>query len=470
MRNRIKVTKLGVFVVVGLVITFQLYNKTKRKFTTTSNGKFTNSTQMNRTKLIVSDVSTKYTQTFSEVSKALKNITDPLIYDKSMLPGGLYSDLWNNSSAITENALIVVNSHRNIKILNSKTTFGKYDNLMRKIKIENEERNDKKLVMPKLNRTVKFVEQKEKQHVPGPTMVEDTQNSGWGDRRDEFTRRASVVRSVCRQFKVTEGPVSKSSQVANYTGAYVERVYPNNFHLARSASTLACLINKVASTSLAVSLLKADRRPVPDQWSEATSPHSAAAVLKPQTEAEFNFARKYFFKFLMVRHPFQRLLSAYRDKVERADHWSLKEFRRHIMNHVRKAMPRASPPHTAPSLDTDEFFSHWAPYWSTCAPCSLHYDVIAKLETVHLDLKHVWQQLGLKQSGVPWSNRNERNGSSSQVNHYYQGLHPRLVARVYQRFALDFHLFQYDILDVFKEGGHCQTNDCTEMASYIRSI
>ncbi|KAG7156971.1 putative Carbohydrate sulfotransferase 14-like 6 [Homarus americanus] len=365
MRNRIKVTKLGVFVVVGLVITFQLYNKTKRKFTTTSNGKFTNSTQMNRTKLIVSDVSTKYTQTFSEVSKALKNITDPLIYDKSMLPGGLYSDLWNNSSAITENALIVVNSHRNIKILNSKTTFGKYDNLMRKIKIENEERNDKKLVMPKLNRTVKFVEQKEKQHVPGPTMVEDTQNSGWGDRRDEFTRRASVVRSVCRQFKVTEGPVSKSSQVANYTGAYVERVYPNNFHLARSASTLACLINKVASTSLAVSLLKADRRPVPDQWSEATSPHSAAAVLKPQ---------------------------------------------------------------------------------------------------------HVWQQLGLKQSGVPWSNRNERNGSSSQVNHYYQGLHPRLVARVYQRFALDFHLFQYDILDVFKEGGHCQTNDCTEMASYIRSI
>lgn len=327
--------------------------------------------------------------------------------------------------------------------------------------------------------------------------------------KEEFVRRARVVRDACRQFKVRQNATAAEligNMLKVNSEGYVEYVSSENFRLARSASTMTCLINKVASTSVAVALLQADGRQLPE-WNEMLSPHNAAAVLKPKTQLEFQFARRHFFKFLLVRHPFERLLSAYRDKVERADHWSLKELRQHIFDSLKEMRQETlkKTPSTAVNdtggtserpggLDQKEdpiptfadfleyilttnlsdggFDSHWAPYWRTCSPCSIKYDAIAKLETAELDLKLVWQRMGLQwTTGLPQYNRSGTGGPLSQsgtkVDQYYSALHPTLIARVYRRFALDFHLFQYDIMDVFRRGSHCQTNDCKEMNSYL---
>lgn len=69
---------------------------------------------------------------------------------------------------------------------------------------------------------------------------------------------------------------------------------------------------------------------------------------------------------------------------------------------------------------------------------------------------------------VPWINRSSQSSSSgSTVNHYYQSLSPDLIARVYRRYRLDFEMFQYDILDVVREGGHCQLQDCSDMIPFF---
>ncbi|XP_064087685.1 uncharacterized protein LOC135202295 [Macrobrachium nipponense] len=463
------------------------------------------------------------------------------------------------------------------------------------------------------------------------------------DIREEQDRRRKVVEEVCNAFGVQRDvPKTGSSLINNVHPGdkenYVDSVSMNHFHLARSTSSMTCLLNKVASTSLAVALLKADGRPVPE-WNDSVSPHGAAAVLKPKTEAEFKFARKYFFKFLLVRHPFERLLSAYRDKVKRANHWSLKSFRKHIaetlknnskLKNAAEGVPKAhgdslvrgggegtnllevgeeisvnnlasdsmgkdgddqprvvappteesrvtesrrktengspgasihlgntrdlnytqeihegenpsstvtrpiensptktetsvwqpgtpqkvrtndntnlqthhikipgenkatqtsgfknnsgiSPPAVPtfqdfleyvllPNVTDDPFSSHWSRYWETCSPCSLSYDVIAKLESAKEDLQMVYARMGLHGNSVAKERHNESPNAKSKetmLASYYSQLDPALIGGIYRRFALDFQLFEYDIMDVFRLAGHCTSPACSEMTDYL---
>ncbi|MPC26733.1 Carbohydrate sulfotransferase 14 [Portunus trituberculatus] len=208
---------------------------------------------------------------------------------------------------------------------------------------------------------------------------------------------------------------------------------------------------------------------------------------KINTDNEFEFARRHFFKFLLVRHPFSRLLSAYRDKVEAAQHWSLKQLREHIFTtlaeaNLTKRRPNKDSQNSGDDIPTFRDFleyilinkwtgggfdSHWAPYWHLCSPCFIQYDAVAKLETAHTDLKYIWHHMRLKEP-VPWINRSSQNSTSgSTINHYYQGLSPDLIARVYHHYSLDFKMFQYDILDVVRQGGHCHMQDCSDMVPFF---
>ncbi|XP_068217743.1 carbohydrate sulfotransferase 10-like [Palaemon carinicauda] len=410
------------------------------------------------------------------------------------------------------------------------------------------------------------------------------------DIKQEQNRRRKVIEKVCKEFSVEKDipemnlPASHSIRLAS-KDRYIDRIKMNNFYLARSASSMTCLLNKVASTSVAVALLKSDGRAIPE-WTENVSPHNAVTVLNPKTEAEFKFAKKHFFKFLLVRHPFERLLSAYRDKVERANHWSLKLFREHIIetlknnsnsgNHpelisehkhkhkgndthdasihlnnnrersnkqkireekfstisrsiknsttttetshqkvilagnyqgaisseaVKLHMPRREIPSVKIPTDMssfrykrisplaavtfrdfleyillskrteDRFSSHWSPFWETCSPCSVTYDVIAKLESAEEDLQLVHERMGLTKNAILEGKLNKSpdsiNSKQTTLASYYVQLDPTLIGRVYRRFVLDFHLFEYDILDVFRLAGHCRTSACNEMRDYL---
>ena len=49
-----------------------------------------------------------------------------------------------------------------------------------------------------------------------------------------------------------------------------------------------------------------------------------------QKRGQFELAKKHYFKFMFVRHPLERLISAYEDKVVKADHPSLRYLRKSI--------------------------------------------------------------------------------------------------------------------------------------------
>ena len=55
-----------------------------------------------------------------------------------------------------------------------------------------------------------------------------------------------------------------------------------------------------------------------------------------QNEKELKFSQKHFFKFMLVRHPMERLVSCYFDKMVNGTHKSLKGFRKFVKLRAEK--------------------------------------------------------------------------------------------------------------------------------------
>ncbi|CAG0889053.1 unnamed protein product [Cyprideis torosa] len=121
-------------------------------------------------------------------------------------------------------------------------------------------------------------------------------------------------------------------------------------------------------------------------------------------------------RFLIVRHPFIRLLSAYRDKLEDMRHRHedgteyfyrsygrkiVQKYRQHTEQHQRDEP--TFPEFVQYLIDTDSvyFDDHWMPYYLFCTPCLVNYDVIMKLETVDEDQRYLLVLAGLDEEFWP---------------------------------------------------------------------
>lgn len=165
-------------------------------------------------------------------------------------------------------------------------------------------------------------------------------------------------------------------------------------------------------------------------------------------------------KFLFVRHPFERLLSAYRNKLEQ-QHDSSRYFqsrfgrrivRRYRANATERSL-RAGDDVTFAEFaefvaDTSGtvFNEHWAPIDRLCRPCAVSYDFIGRHESLFQDsdylLRHVVGAPEVKFPKGPDSN------TSTQLAKYFAPLRHDIILRLYGIFELDFKLFDYDLQNI----------------------
>ncbi|XP_011565274.3 carbohydrate sulfotransferase 11 [Plutella xylostella] len=173
---------------------------------------------------------------------------------------------------------------------------------------------------------------------------------------------------------------------------------------------------------------------------------------------------------IVVRDPFVRLLSAYRDKFERRNQYYLK-IAKPIVAKYRKRTIKLFGNVTSPRptfyefvaylIDTykesklSEFNEHWAPYYQFCSPCAVNFSVIAKTETLDRDSSYVISELGLNSllSG-PRSKRTKlrtvmnkaRDGKQTQqlVRRYYSQLDRSMMRGLLEIYGTDFEMFGYD--------------------------
>ena len=203
-------------------------------------------------------------------------------------------------------------------------------------------------------------------------------------------------------------------------------------------------------------------------------PYQTMFRMAPKSSKDFSEISKHFFNFLIVRHPFERLVSAYRDRVEGCKmkgEWYMKvadilklsrepdcyveidtgkiKFNKaeHKLEIARKGVVVPTFQQFVQFLlqtQASDYNQHWRPYFMQCTPCIANYSAVVRLEREE-DQQLVLQLSGLEKVGR-MGRRNEAAGrkTAGLAAQYFDTLHCQEVMGLVQKFAFDFVLFEYD--------------------------
>ncbi|XP_020290637.1 carbohydrate sulfotransferase 11-like isoform X2 [Pseudomyrmex gracilis] len=164
-------------------------------------------------------------------------------------------------------------------------------------------------------------------------------------------------------------------------------------------------------------------------------------------------------KFLIVRHPLERLLSAYRDKLEHMQgrEYYYKRFGRRITLRYRELdnvnVTAKLEPTFAEFLrfivNEKHFDEHWAPYYLTCEPCAIQYDYVLKFETLDRDQNFFMQDADLSrylyEKNYP-RNINPYGATTREIlAEYIKEIPQLLLDKIYKIYKNDFELFDYSL-------------------------
>ncbi|XP_070548227.1 carbohydrate sulfotransferase 11-like [Ptychodera flava] len=163
-----------------------------------------------------------------------------------------------------------------------------------------------------------------------------------------------------------------------------------------------------------------------------------------------------YLKFTSTRNPFERLLSAYRQKFEEKNVFN-KGFR-------RKFGPKISARSRNFNSEEDtvtfpEFIDyilhqykshsfpniHWAPMHKLCHPCHINYDMVVKFETLQADARHLLQLANISNIvEFPEGDTHATNSShSAKLKYYYSQLNRETIDAIYRMYEPDFILYGY---------------------------
>jgi len=163
---------------------------------------------------------------------------------------------------------------------------------------------------------------------------------------------------------------------------------------------------------------------------------------------------KNYASLLVVRNPFDRLLSAYRSKFMSGNVYFdqvygtviRERYRIDSMNRSVVLFEEFVQYLIDLGTGTKEFSNpHWVPINQLCLPCLVDYKYVGKLETLQDDMKHIFQQVGYKRDTFPGIERpNKKFRTAYLLKENYSLLTHHEIAKLKSKYALEFLLFLYD--------------------------
>ncbi|XP_044261610.1 carbohydrate sulfotransferase 11-like isoform X1 [Tribolium madens] len=157
--------------------------------------------------------------------------------------------------------------------------------------------------------------------------------------------------------------------------------------------------------------------------------------------------------FIMVRHPFERLLSAYRNKFETTyTQYFRIRYGKDIIRKYRKNATKTDL-ETGRNVSFREFVlyilnggatanEHWAPIYDLCQPCSLNYTFIGRYESLVEDARTLLDMIGAPSLTFPYT---KPSHTSYKLKKYFQQLSMNDIQRLYKQYEYDFKLFGYNL-------------------------
>lgn len=209
---------------------------------------------------------------------------------------------------------------------------------------------------------------------------------------------------------------------------------------------LFCYIPKIACTQWKTVMASLD------DTETKRSIHDARnfKFLDDYPEDEVQRMLKTYFKFVFVREPFERLLSAYLDKFHSGDPAFHNNFGRKI---IRRYRPRGNPEEK--NVTFDEFLNyvinigngywneHWQTYDKLCHPCGIQYDFIGRFENLEEESNFVLS--GIKRNSNVSFPHVKPSSTPSKLSFYYSQIPKERLDRVLQIFSGDSEMFGYDL-------------------------
>lgn len=287
-------------------------------------------------------------------------------------------------------------------------------------------------------------------------------------RLDVYRERAQVVGEVCR---------SKP-----------ELMVPTNINiftwdLRHDPNLVFCEISKVASTSWMVNFLRLahyrendtslSHLPQGEQDAIRFEVHPENDSLHYRVFREYPapnttqerarvFARA--LRFIIVRHPFTRLLSAYRDKMTTLTPlpptFNFRQLQLDIIKRYRREPTADSSPFptfeefvqyvidsTAPLKTLQDWRTVvcWTPYWARCGVCAHDFQLIMKIETLDEDEQFLVTLADLAELKKVKEWRHSAGNGINTTKRYFQQLSTQQMHQLYQQYQLDFQMFGYSI-------------------------
>ncbi|XP_039179862.1 carbohydrate sulfotransferase 9-like [Crotalus tigris] len=157
-----------------------------------------------------------------------------------------------------------------------------------------------------------------------------------------------------------------------------------------------------------------------------------------------------FTKVMFTRHPLERLVSAYRDKLLHDEpYYSIT-----VANKI-KALFRTDKNLTGP-VTFQEFVNyvitsndkhldiHWKPMFQLCDPCNIHYDILGKYETLQEDVNHTLSRLRVPEIvRYPDSKFYAQRTNKNFTTQYLKKLDWNQIQKLMKLYQIDFSLFNY---------------------------
>uniref|UniRef100_A0A1A7XIB8 Carbohydrate sulfotransferase n=1 Tax=Iconisemion striatum TaxID=60296 RepID=A0A1A7XIB8_9TELE len=289
------------------------------------------------------------------------------------------------------------------------------------------------------------------------------------------SHQGSVVPTASDWQAVTEkrldllSAVCKNSSLRNLTHVSISKFVLDRIFVCDKHNILFCQTPKVGNTQWkkVLIVLNGAFSSVEEIPENLVHDHENNGLprLSSFTPQEVTHRLNSYFKFFIVRDPFERLISAFKDKFvknPRFEPWYKHDIAPAIIRKYRKSHREsnlsASGLHFEdfvrylgdaegrPRMDRQfgEHIIHWVTYAELCAPCEIHYSAVGHHETLEQDAPYLLSAAGIDQlvsypSIPPGITRYNR----TKVEHYFSGISRRDVRRLLTRYQGDFLMFGY---------------------------
>ena len=187
------------------------------------------------------------------------------------------------------------------------------------------------------------------------------------------------------------------------------------------------------------------------------------------------FIQKDKIALLIVRHPFERLVSGFRNKLEKLNNWQFNSFGRQLVKKYRKKASETfeesyfnSPFPIEPGINRNQdqpifwefvqylteenpskFDAHWRPTSISCWVCipGIQYNYVLKHEMLTEEMTGLFTHLGWNDrgltTGVIYKGRNGNWTSKAVTDVYFKDISDKDIVSLYKVFKHDFLFFNY---------------------------